>query len=268
MTMQADQRERLLVSKLTGLVRTSGLSEDQPLDPEVRGSLTVAIAGKTAYGLIERGEPGAVASAVLWAARNSCPALTLFVDEGGPGAARFSRYFAPTGAGSDLSIVVREVRGASSVVVEPDSVPVPMAAPEDAAELMDVMRSHGLEVVVEHGIVRGEVLGLEVARLVRWPASNGGDDELHLEAGVGRFDRDAVAAVNPDMAPETALLRTLEMVRKHRYPGAPVHPLQMLSQERWLRVSVLANPKLVGATRLEAVAMTSEALGMRDAHPA
>ncbi|MGB3411426.1 MAG: hypothetical protein WBA45_09510 [Microthrixaceae bacterium] len=262
--MQSDQRERLLASKLTGLVRSLRPVGEGASEPEARGALTVMTDGARAYGLIEMGGPGPVASAVLWARRNGCAELVLFVDEAASTGARFASYF----SSGDVRVSVLEVAGstASAVVAEPAPATIP--APIVPHDLIDVLRAQQLEVVAEHGVIRGELLGLEVARLVRWPAANGGDDELHLEAGVGRFDRDAVAAVNADMSPEDALGRTLEVVRKHRYSGAPVHPLQLLSRERWLRVSLLADPGRVGAKRLEAVAMTTEAPGMRDPHPA
>ncbi|MGB6057574.1 MAG: hypothetical protein WBF71_04855 [Microthrixaceae bacterium] len=262
--MQSDQRERLLASKLTGLVRSLGPVGENASEPEARGALTVMADGGRAYGLIEKGDPGPVASAVLWARRNNCTELVVLVDEAASTAARFASYF----SSGDLLISVLEVAGSTASAVVADPVPATVPAPSAPGDLIDILRSQRLEVVVEHGVVRGELLGLEVARLVRWPAANGGDDELHLEAGVGRFDRDAVAAVNADMSPEDALRRTLEVVRKHRYPGAPVHPLQLLSRERWLRVSLLDEPGRVGATRLEAVAMTTESPGMRDPHPA
>jgi hypothetical protein len=145
--------------------------------------------------------------------------------------------------------------------------PARLAPPQVSAALLDDLRHAGVDVVVEHGTVRGEVLGLEVARLVEWPVEVGGDGELHLEAGVGRFDRDAVAAVRPDEAPVDSLARTVAQVRQHRYPGAPVHAVQLLSRERWLRSMVVADPSLVGAAELSAADMTTEPTGLRDAHP-
>ncbi len=270
--MQSDQRERLLAAKLAGLVRSQSGADpvaSQPggepeSRPELKGALTVLQRGSAVFGLIERGEPGPVASAVLWARRSGCDRLRLFVDDDASTAARFASYFVngvePT--------VVMQVDGASARVAAQAPVPAPAVAPELPEELIGYLQSQQLEVVVEHGVVRGELLGLEVARLVRWPASHGGDDELHLEAGVGRFDRDAVAAVNADISPQDALARTVDMVRKYRYPGAPVHPLQLLNRERWLRATLIREPKRIGAARLAAVAMTTEADGMRDPHPA
>ncbi len=178
--------------------------------------------------------------------------------------ARWAGYFEL----GDGAVSLRSVDGATSHVATAAPLPEPVDAADAPEELLEQLRAAGVEIVVEHGHVRGEVLGLEVARLVRWPAEVGGDDELHLEAGVGRFDRDAVAAARPDESPTDSLARTVEQVRAHRYPGAPVHPVQLLVRERWLRSMVVTDPQLVGAARLSATEMTTEATGLRDVHPA
>ncbi len=178
--------------------------------------------------------------------------------------ARWAGYLEVGGA----PVLVRRVDGASSRSAEPAPLPARPESPQVPEGLLEVLERSGVDVVVEHGEVRGEVLGLEVARLVRWPVEVGGDGELHLEAGVGRFDRDAVAAARPDEAPEDALARTVEQVRVHRYPGAPVHPVQLLSRERWLRSMVVADPTLVGASELAPVGMTTAPTGLKDVHPA
>ncbi len=260
MTLAAEQRARLLRTKLAALARQLGL-EGEPVD--VASAAALAAPGGAAV-LVQDASAAALAGALLWSARQQAAPLTVLVDDGAAELARLAGYFGLGGA----DVAVREVRGADSVPVAPAPLPQRIDAPEVPAALVEPMRRLGLEVVVEHGEVRGEVLGLEVARLVRWPAEVGGDDELHLEAGVGRFDRDAVAAARPDEAPEQSLERTVEQVRAHRYPGAPVHPVQLLARERWLRSMVLAEPSLVGAARLEPVDMTTAPAGLKDAHPA
>lgn len=159
------------------------------------------------------------------------------------------------------------MRDATSVPIEPSPLPdvLPGVASDD---LLDPMRLHDLEIVVEQGIVRGEVLGLEVARIVVWPEELGGDGALHLEAGVGRFDRDAAAAVHQGESPIAALERAVGTVREHRYPGAPPHPLSLLARERWLRATLVADPSPVGATELAPVETTVVRDNVRDPSPA
>ena len=126
----------------------------------------------------------------------------------------------------------------------------PVDAPVDArlTPFFHLLVAAGVDPVVEHGVLTGEVLGLEVARVV----TDG--DEPRLEVGVGRFDREAFATMNPDVAPPEALARVVAEVRRHRHASAPPHPLNRLAPERWLRARVVAQPGRVGADHLAPVA--------------
>lgn len=206
--------------------------------------------------------PAALAGALAWATRNDAARLVLLADPA-PALGHLARQ-----AGHfRLSVEVRAVEGAGSTPVDPAPLPdvLPGAASDD---LLDPLRIEQLEVVVEDGVVRGEVLGLEVARIVVWPTELGGDGALHLEAGVGRFDRDAAAAMHQGEDPARALARAVGIVRRHRHPGAPTHPLSLLARERWLRAAAVADPALVGATELHAVATTVVRDSVRDPSPA
>ena len=97
---------------------------------------------------------------------------------------------------------------------------------------------------MEHGVLRGEVLGLEVARVV----------EGRLEIGVGRHDR----AARPDAGPRTTDPADRALGRGggrgdrlRRRPGRPIHPANTLARSRWLRSVVCARPELAGAAGLE-----------------
>ena len=220
--------------------------------------------GSTAYVLAPDPAPTALSGALVWADRSGAARLVLFADGAptGPPAvlARMASRFA-------YDVQVRSVDGAASVPAVPATLAPPASADDDPV-LRSLLEGAGLEVVVEQGTVRGEVLGLEVARLVRWPVEHGGDGELHLEAGVGRFDRDAVAAMHGGETPEAALARAVEMVRAERYDGAAGHPMARLARDRWLRAHLVRQPDLVGAARLEPVEATVERSSVRDPAPA
>lgn len=265
-TLSGEQRNDLLRAKLSALVRDVDTEERSGQHPaaQTRGALTgVMQSGGSGFVLVDLGTPQAVAGAISWAASDDCDALTLFVDLDGAAAARYASYFT-----AGPSTTVREVAGASSVATSPDAVPTEVDAETPPGELLDMLAEHGLEVVIEHGVVRGELLGLEVARLVTWPTDAGGDGLLHLEVGVGRFDRDAIWAVRDGSDMAGALVDTVSMVKEYRRPGAPPHPLGRLRRERWLRTVLLKEPDLVGAVELEPVAMTTEPAGLKDVHPA
>lgn len=262
MTLGPEQRSRLQRAKLSALVRDLGGPEGSPSD---LGSSAAVVADRSAAVLLEHGEAAGLAGALLWASRRDAESLTVFVDDAAaPDVARWASYFALDGR----PVEVRQVSGAGSHVVAPTPPPSRTPDPVVPERLLDELRSCDVEVVVEGGVVRAEVWGLEVGRLVEWPVEVGGDGELHLEAGVGRFDRDAVAAARPDEAPVESLARSSSQVRAHRYPGAPVHPVQLLARERWLRAMVVADPSLVGAAELRPTEMTTEPSGLKDPHPA
>ncbi|MBV8160196.1 MAG: hypothetical protein JO265_04670 [Acidimicrobiia bacterium] len=125
-------------------------------------------------------------------------------------------------------------------------VPEPPLDP-DVAPLADVIRAAGAAPVVEHGVLRGEVLGLEVARAVL------DEQGARLEVGVGKHDRQAHRMVHGDEPPADALARVVAMVEGHRRAAAPNHPYNRLAPERWLRARALVEPGLAGAVELAPV---------------
>lgn len=261
MAVTDEQRARLRQVKLAALVRDRDAAAAAGATPLVVGADGAALATSgTVEVLTEDPGPSALAAALVVAARAGADRLVLYVDDLAGDVARWASLFA-------LEVEVREVRGATSVVAEPTP-PAVEPEPADDPTLRRLIEEAGADVVVEHGVVTGEVLGLEVARLVVWPAELGGDGAVHLEAGVGRFDRDATAAMHGEEAPTTALARAVGTVRDHRFPGAPTHPLSLLARERWLRVALMAAPATVGAAVLEPVATTLARSSVREASPA
>jgi hypothetical protein len=111
------------------------------------------------------------------------------------------------------------------------------------AAVVELLLAHGATPVIEHGVLRGEVLGLEVARVI-----NG-----HLEVGVGRHDRNARLEMRPDQDVGEALDEAVAAVVSRRRASIPSHPANTLARARWLRAVVCARPSLVGALVLEPV---------------
>lgn len=268
-------------------------------DPITVGGFAAVAVDNTALAFNPEPSPAGLAGALVWADRSGLSRLVLFVDDetvvdetvvdatvadvsvgevhvgalpvdsepvdGAPEGvagqlARMAKWFS-------FPIEVRVVVGASSRIAE--AAPFPTALPaDDDPELATALAAEGLERVVEQGIVRGEVLGLEVARLVRWPKANGGDGALHLEAGVGRFDRDASAAMHGPDSGAVSLARAVGMVRAQRFAGAAGHPIARMARDRWLRVAVVDQPELVGAKELASVESTVRRPSVRDLSPA
>ena len=137
----------------------------------------------------------------------------------------------------------------------------PGPAPEVEA-FVPLILGAGADPVFEAGILRAEVLGLEVARVVA------DDSGTRLEVGVGRADREAQRLVHADRPAAEALRRAVAAVRDVRRPDAPEHQVNRLAQERWMRSILLRRPELVGARHLEAVPSPVLRSDLRMAAPA
>lgn len=133
-------------------------------------------------------------------------------------------------------------------VPAPPVVPAPLSAAD--AAFASLIVEAGAEPVVEHGVLYGEVLGLEVCRVV----------DGRLEVGVGRHDREAQRLIHGDRPPVEALRTAVEVVRRDR----PAH----LAAARWLRWVVVRKPELVGVSRLEPVPPPSPRGDLRVPQPA
>lgn len=257
MTLSTEQRAQLLCAKLTALSRENLQFDAQP---EVRGALAVAHANGRAAVLMENSGAADIGAAFLWAQRVDAQQVDIFTDDNAGLMARLAQYFVTPST-------VWQVAGPTATPATPQAFGERLVAPPVHAELLDILTEAGCEVVVEHGVYRGEINGLEVARLVKWPTSTGGDGEYHIEVGVGRFDRDATAAVHADTPPTELLESTISLIKTHRQAGAIGHPVQYLARSRWLRAELILDPSAVGLQDLQAADMTSEATGIKDDHP-
>lgn len=131
---------------------------------------------------------------------------------------------------------------------EPAEVVGEPSLPEAAAGFREVFLAAGAEAVAEAGILRAEVLGLEVARVTV-------DHEgAFLEVGVGEHDREAHRLVHGDRPPIEALARAVSAVKARRRSDALPHQANTLAEPRWLRSLVIARPHIAGARRLWPVA--------------
>lgn len=208
--------------------------------------------GGTAWVYVAENPSRGLGAALAWAERRGVGeaaggALHLLVDEESAALARRAGQFARP------EITVWSVVGAALVPAEPAPAPALASEPAQPApqELVDLLLDAGVEVVVEGGIVRGEVNGLEVARIVHGETTAGVPIERPLlEVGVGAADREMTALVHGELTPEEQLFRVVEIVRRHRRPGAPRHPLNELVPERWLRAGLCRDAGALGLATL------------------
>jgi hypothetical protein len=230
-------RSSLLAAKLRVLVGAPDA------EPAVFPGGAALVDGARAWLLIDVDPLTALGPALVWASRRDASDVTLVVDRDADVIARRAALFSspPT---------VLAVVGTSLVPAAPASTPVPVDAPS-APALAELLVDADLEVVVEDGIVRGEVLGLEVARIVHGTTTSGTPiDEPVIEVGVGHADREMTALVHAGLPPMAQLERVRDIVLEHRRPDAERHPLNQLAPERWLRSVLIRDPARVGCTDL------------------
>lgn len=236
-------RSRLLASKLRSLVAAHFGSADRTAVDFPGGAGLVA--DGTAWVVVDGPPVRAFGPALVWAGRQGATELHVLVESDAEILARRATCFEH--APQVWAIEGTELRAAVPA-------PVPVHHPAlPAPALAELLVDADLEVVVEEGIVRGEVLGLEVARIVHGHTSTGVPiEEPLLEVGVGQADRELTGMLHGALSPVDQLARAVEIVRRHRQAGAEPHPLNQLAPERWLRARLIAEPEQIGLARLRA----------------
>lgn len=255
MTTDADRRHALAAAKLRALVRAhvGGDLDPQPAGFPDGAAAVDAASGRT-WVLID-GDPSRRLGAALAVARRAgAPELHLLVhDEAAAGVlARRVGELAPAPQ-------VWLVAGTDLHAAAPAPPAEDLAPPPEAELYRPVLVDAGLAPVVEGGALIGEWLGLEVGRVVV-----ADDGSAHVEAGVGRFDREVAAMMFAELGEADALARAVDLVREVRRPGAARHPLNQLVPERWLRAVLVAHPGLVGAATLAPVGSAVPRANLKD----
>ena len=259
-TATDDRRSRLLGIKLRALVAEHhGRQQGREVvaEPEGFPSGAALVDGAAAWVLIDGSAARSLGPALAWAVRHHATSLHLVVEhDTGQLARRAQRIAFP------VTVWYPEDRTLLPVVAEP--LAAPAAAIAQHLAFAAVIEAAGASVNVEHGVVAGEVRGLEVCRVVETPtvghiaelgdfdapapmeaASN---DSVLLEVGVGANDREAFRLLHGDIPTVEALATVVESVLAYRSTEAIQHPLNRLGQERYLRWQLEQDPSLVGMT--------------------
>jgi len=245
----------LLSAKLRSLVRAQW-GDGERVAADFPGGAAV-VDGTTGWLLLEPNPLAALGPALVWADRRALTEVHLLVeDPAGVVARRASLFRSPP--------TVWQVEGtALARAVAAPSRPVVPAPP--APELAELLVDADIEVVIEEGIVRGEVLGLEVARIVHGTTTSGTPIEGPvLEVGVGHADRELTAMLHGNLPPQEQLTRVVDIVRAARRRDAERHPLNQLALERWLRALLIADPGRIGLTTLHAAPPAEARPNLRD----
>ena len=252
----AERRSRLLSLKLRALVRDHlGLASDPEGTAEVFGLGAAFITADATWVLIDGESSRALGPVLAWASRFENP-IHLLVERDSGIIARRAQFFA-------TSITVWHVddRNLLPAVAEPH-LPFVEAKKEHIA-LMDLISSSGADALVEHGVVVGEVRGLEMCRVVDDVVTG----ESRLEVGMGVNDREAFLMVHGELPKEEALRNVIDAVAVHREPGAMVHPFNQFGAERLHRWRAMNDPASVGFTDLSPAEPPVRRTNLKDPAP-
>lgn len=237
-TDDAERRGRLQAVRLGALVRDhlghalTGIPTGFPLG--------AALVEDDAAWLLLAERPGrGLGPALAWARRQHAETVHVLADRDTGLLARRAEAFA-------MPIEVWHVDDRVLLPAVAEPLPPPAAPRAEHVELIPTIEAGGARPVVEHGVVIGEVRGLEVCRVIGDEGSGG----VRLEVGVGVHDREAFALMHGELPTVDALARVVTAVSEHRRPDIVQHPLTRLVPERLLRWRLEEEPSLIG---LEAV---------------
>jgi hypothetical protein len=248
------RRGRLLAVKLAALIRDHGYGAD--LQPARFALGAAATDGRVGWVLLDERQHRGLGPALAWAVRAGVVGLHVLAEEGTGTLARRAAAFR-------LPIEVWHVgeRALLPAIAEP--LPAPLAAPAEHERFRSLIAEGGARPTVEHGVLVGEVRGLEVCRVV----TDGYTGAARLEVGIGEHDRQAFQMLHGDIPTVESLAKVVAVVAPHRRHGADPHPLNRLGQERAFRARLIDEPALIGATQVEAMPSPLVFSNVNDPHP-
>jgi hypothetical protein len=269
-----DRRSRLLGIKLRALV---GDHLGRPVGSEPEGFPRGAALcdDGAAWVLVEGPATRSLGAALAWSIRHDATSLHLVVEHDTGLLARRAQRFA-------FPVTVWYPQDRVLLPVVPEPLVEPPAPLPEHLELVPVIEAAGATANVEHGVVVGEVRGLEVCRVVDQPtvghfaelgdidiapAADAVTDGVLLEVGVGANDREAFRLLHGDIPTVEALAAVVDSVLAHRSPDAPQHPLNRLGQERYLRWRLEQDPDLVGMATVTAAEPPQPRPNLKDPIP-
>lgn len=239
MALETDQRRRLESVRLAAALAKRGVDPESVTESTSQVGPAVVV-GRSGWVVPVEHVHHGLAIALLWAETHGLDSLNVVVEEDAGLVARRARSFS-----RDVRVwryVDNQLVEALAFDHEPTGV-VPASHEHFASLIADC----GVDVVREHGVLTGEVLGLEVCRVVNDPSSA---DQVRLEIGVGVHDRETFRLVHGAVATGEQLIDVARTVAAIRTDSSAQHPLARLALERRLRSRIVAAPSLVSARKL------------------
>ncbi|MEY4130055.1 MAG: hypothetical protein RLZZ31_179 [Actinomycetota bacterium] len=255
-TIDTQQRSRLQSAKLRALL-TQHLESEIPLPISVGAGAGVIVETKEGASSWVLGEgERCLGPSVIWSQRHDVVSINVAIDDVDVAAvvARRASAFA-------LPLRIWHIEGKTLVPATPALMAMETTMSAEAQTFLELLQANGLDVIVERGSLRGELRGLEIARVID------AEDGARLEVGVGRHDREAFTMVHGNIPPAEALSRVVESVDAVRKVDAHAHPLRRLAPEGWMRWRLLREPELVDAEFLEPIASPMTVESVNDVAP-
>jgi hypothetical protein len=237
--VDAERRSRLLGVTLRAVVAEHVGAAAPVGDPQGFAPGAALRHAADAWVLLDQEPARRLGSALAWALRSGAERLHVVASAATGVLARRAAEFA-------YPIDVWQLDGRALRPAEAEALASPPAPRPEHVALAGLVEEAGAAVVIEHGVVRGEVRGLEVCRVVEDAATGA----IRLEVGVGPHDREAFALMYGDVPVIDALRGVVDAVTLHRVPGTAQHPLTRLAPERLLRWRLEQDPSPVGASEL------------------
>ncbi len=239
---------------------TEHLHDDAVAEPVPFAPGAALLHGDEAWVLLDERPADRLGAALVWAVRSGARSLQVIADadlsaQAGTLARRASAFSMP------VTVWVADGRSLTPVAATP--LPVSQPAPVAHEALRDLIIEGGAAPLVEHGVLFGEVRGLEVCRVVD-------DPHLHtvrLEVGVGAHDREAFQMLHGEVPTAESLARIVDAVEAQRQVGGPPHPLNRLAAERLIRWRLERDPQLIAAAELHPAPPPLPRPNLKDATP-
>ena len=210
--VDTERRSRLLALKLRALIREHlGLTGDPDGRVEVFAPGAAFITNDAVWLLIDGDAARSLGGVLAWGTKFELPIHLVVENDSGLLARRAALFDV------DITVWHADERVLLPALAEPH-LPTTQAKPEHLA-FTELIQSSGADALVEHGIVVGEVRGLEMCRVVDDVVSG----VARLEVGMGVNDREAFAMVHGELPTEQALRNVIDAVAIHREPGANVY---------------------------------------------
>lgn len=269
-----DRRLALLGAKLRGLLVGVGVTVDVNDVVDFHDGAAVVADGR-AWVLVDRGAQRSLGPALAWSRRQGSTTTSILIDDpaaAGALARRAGGLLAPP----DIWVVRdRELDRAA-----PMPLPVEAASAEEHLAFVETIERAGAQPIVEHGVVTGEVRGLEVCRVVDAPTTGAFAEFADvatatapetgapgIEVGVGPNDREAFRIIHGHIPTVDALAGVVASVESVRGTDVPHHPLNRLARERFMRWWLEQDPEAIGLDALVPAAPPTPRPGLNDAVP-